>query len=397
MLGVAIRIAQRMGLHNESACAKYPALEAEMRRRLWWSLILFDTRVCELADYKTTMLAPTWDCRTPLNLNDFDLQPEMKDPPVVQERPSEALFAVVRSEMGEFVRHSAFHLDFVSPALKAIAKDVQGGQIPEDGELVALEKMIEDNHLKFCNPENPLHFMTIWTARGHLAKNRLLEHYSRFPRSSVQQTDVQRDVAISHALSMLECDTTLMTSRLTKGYIWFVHLYFPFPAYIHLAHDLRMRPASDHAERTWETMSDNYEARFMFLGQEDNPFFKLFSKMILQAWGAREVAVRKSGKSLTPPRIVADMKQKGAQTTRDAHDACLEQPNDLFGMNTDFSMSMPVDSGCHSLLYGMGWQGYVSSESRSYHAMPGQAAQDADLNDLNWTPMDWNPLYRCDW
>lgn len=397
MLGVAIRIAQRMGLHNESAYAKCPALEAEMRRRLWWSLILFDTRICELADYKTAMLVPTWDCRTPLNLNDFDLQPEMKDPPAVQEKSSEALFAVVRSEMGEFVRHSAFHLDFVSPALKAVAKDVQGGHVPEGGKLVALEKMIEDNHLKFCNPGNPLHFMTIWTARGYLAKNRLLEHYSRFPRSSVQQTDVQRDAAISHALSMLECDTNLMTSPHTTGYLWFVHVHFPFPAYIHIVQDLRMRPVSDHAERTWEIMSDNYEARFMFLGQDDNPLFKIFTKIILQAWEARELVFRQSGKPLVPPRIVSDIKRKVAQTTQDAHDPCIKQPNDVFGMNTDFSMSMPVDSGCHSLLYGMGGQGYVGSESSPQHNMPGQAALDVDLNDLNWTPMDWNPLYRCDW
>ena len=394
MLSVAIRIAQRMGLHNESAYAECPALEAETRRRLWWSLILFDTRICEMADYKIAMLAPTWDCKTPLNLNDFDLQPEMKNPPAAQEKSSEALFAVVRSEMGEFVRHSAFHLDFVSPALKAVAKDVQGGHVPEGGELVALEKMIEDSHLKFCNPENPLHFMTIWTARGYLAKNRLLEHYSKFPRSSVQPTDLQRDAAISYALSMLECDTNLMTSPLTKGYLWFVHFHFPFPAYIHIVQDLRMRPVSDHAERAWEIMSNNYDARFMHLGQDGNPFFNLLTKMIIQAWGAREVVFRQSGKPLVPPHIVYDIKQKVAQTTQDAHDPRIKQPNDVFGLNTDLSMSMPMDSDRHNLLYGMGGQGYVGSESWPYHNIPGQAALDFDFNDLNWTP---NPLYRCDW
>ncbi|MCJ1390849.1 hypothetical protein MMC18_003710 [Xylographa bjoerkii] len=397
MLGVAIRIAQRMGLHNESAYAKYPALEAELRRRLWWSLILFDTRISELADYKTTMLAPTWDCKTPLNLNDFDFQQEMKDPPPVLETSSEALFAVVRSEMAEFVRHSAFHLDFVNPALKAVAKDVHGGRVPEGSELAELEKMIEDNRLKFCNPENPLHFMTIWTARGYLAKNRLLEHYSRFPRSSVPQTDVQRDAGFAHALSMLECDTNLATSPLTKRYRWFVHFHFPFPAYIHIVHDLRMRPVSDHAQRTWEVLSDNWETQFMFLGQTNNPFFKVFAKIILQAWRAREVAFRQPGKPLVPPRIVSDIRLKLAQTMQDARDVCIKQPNDVFGMDTDYSMSMSVESGCYSFLYDMGGQGDIGSESRPYHNMPGQTTVDVDLNDLDWTSMDWNAMYRDDW
>lgn len=393
MLGVAIRIAQHMGLHKESTYAKCPALEAEMRRRLWWSLILFDTRIGEMAGSNTAMLTPAWDCRPPVKLNDFDLQPEMKDLPMVQENSSEALFAVMRSEIGDFVRHSAFHLDFVCPALKATAKDVQGGHVPESGELVALEKMIEDKHLKFCNPENPLHFMTIWTARSYLAKNRLLQYYSRFPRASVQQTDVQRDAAILHALSMLECDTNLMTSPLTKGYLWFVQFYYPFPAFIHIVQDLRMRPVSEHAERSWEIMSDNYEARFACPGQDDVPLFKVFTKIILEAWEAREVVFRQSEKPLVPPRIVSNAKQKVVQMTQDAHDARIKGPNDVFGMNTDFPMSVPVDSGCHSQFYGMGAQGYGGSEW-PYHNMPGQAALDVDSNDLSWIPMDWNPLYH---
>lgn len=253
--------------------------------------------------------------------------------------------------------------------------------------------MIEDSHLKFCNPENPLHFMTIWTARGHLAKNRLLEQYSRFPMS-VEQTDVQRDAAISHARSMLECDTNLMISPLTKRCLWFYHFYFPLPAYSHIVQDLRMQPVSDHAEKTWEVMSDNYDARFSFLGQDENPPYKIFTKLIFQAWGAREAAFKQSRLPLVPPRFVSGIKGKMTQTTQDVTDACTEHPDDVFGKDLDFSMSMLTDSGCQNLLYGMRGQGYVGSESRPYHNMPGQATLDVDLSDLKWTPVDWNPLYR---
>ena len=177
MLGVAIRIAERMGIHSESDLAKCTVLEAEMRRRLWWSLVLFDARISEMTNYKTTKLTPTWDCKIPLNVNDSDLRPEMKEPPEAVGKSTEAIFAVVRGELGEFVRNTMFYLDFTAPALKPIAKDVQNGPIPEGGELVTLDKMIEDRYLKSCDPENPLHFMTIWTARAFLAKYRLMEHH----------------------------------------------------------------------------------------------------------------------------------------------------------------------------------------------------------------------------
>ncbi|KAH8688779.1 hypothetical protein BGW36DRAFT_392158 [Talaromyces proteolyticus] len=83
MLGIAIRIAQRMTIHSESALAKCTVFEAELGRRLWWALVL-------------------WDCRVPLSLNDSDLRPEMKEPPNVQRTPTDALFIVVRSELGDF-------------------------------------------------------------------------------------------------------------------------------------------------------------------------------------------------------------------------------------------------------------------------------------------------------
>ena len=377
-----------MGLYNEAASAKYPALEAEMRRRLWWSLVLFDTRICELADYKTAVLLPTWDCGIPLNLNDFDLQPEMRYPPAAQERSSEALFAVVRSEMGDFVRHSTFHLDFVNPILKAVAENVQSCRDSDRGDLTALEKMIEDKYLKFCNPENPLHYMTIWTARDYLAKCGLLEHYSKFPKPSVQQTDVRRDAAVLHARRILDCDTRLMTSSLIKGYLWFINLHFPFPAYVHLVHDLKTRPASNDAQRTWEILSDNYEARFMSLRKDDILLFKLFTKMVLQAWEACEVVFRKSGNPLLPPPIVSDMKERMASSAQARDDVRLKQPSDIPGTNTNLPM-LSVDSSCRGLLYGNVGQEYAEPESRPYHEMLGQSALDVDLDDMSWTQMDW--------
>jgi hypothetical protein len=93
MLGVAIRIAHRLGIHNESANAKCTVFEAEMRRRLWWSLIIFDSRIGELAACNAVALTPTWDCELPLNTNDTDLRPEMKETPDAQEKPSDAIFA----------------------------------------------------------------------------------------------------------------------------------------------------------------------------------------------------------------------------------------------------------------------------------------------------------------
>jgi hypothetical protein len=386
MLGVALRIARRMGLHSESICAKFTILEAEMRRRLWWSLILFDTRIGDMADYKSSTLSPTWDCRIPLNVNDSDLQPEMKEPPVVQGSPTDALFAVVRSELGEFVRHSAFHLDFTNPALKVVAKQVQNG-VSEGGELIALKKMIEDKYLKFCDPGIPLHFMTIWTARACLAKYCLVEQYPRLSYPNLPQTDAQRDTANSHALDWIECDTKMMASPLTKGYHWFLHSYFPFPAYIQTIQDLKRRPTSEHSERAWRAISDNYATWQIFGDRDDSPFFKIFANMVLQAWNARDAVPRRQEEPAMLPRIVLHIKNKLAHAPQNL-DA--ENPTGTLGMTMDdLSISMPMGFGSPSMINRMvGQDGYAGMASMGYPSIHSQATLDVDMNQFVWA-MDW--------
>jgi hypothetical protein len=395
MLGVAIRIAQRIGIHSESALAKCTALEAEMRRRLWWSLILFDTRIGELADFKATTLTPTWDCRVPLNVNDSDFRLEMREPPQVQGPCTEALFVVVRSELGDFVRHTMFHLDFTTPALKPVAKDVRHSPIPEGSELVHLEQMIEDKYLKFCDPENPLHFMTIWMTRAYLARCRLMEHYSRYSGLSVHQ-EAQHDAVISYALRMLECDTKIRASPLTKGFLWLTHFHFPFAAYLQIAQNLKHRPVSDQAEQAWEVMSDNHAARFSILSEDVGPFFKIFTKIVLQAWEARKVAFKQLGKSLIIPRIVLSIKQQMAQIAGNAQNPETRPPNSAIGMGiNDFPMSMSISMGfdSHGLLYSIGGQ-EASTATGPFPEMLGPAPLDINVNQLDWSAMDWD-LVNC--
>lgn len=322
-----MRIAQRMGINTEAANNKHSFLEAEMRRRLWWSLVLFDARISEMTDLKTCMLVPTWDCKLPLNVNDFDLRTEMKNPPVVYMQTSEPLFAVVRSEIGDFVRHSSSHLDFINPILRSIPRRGAIGTIADATELAALETMIESKYLEACDPDNALHYMTIWVARVAIAKAKFTHHLSVSSQTPQPPLDAKNDTGIAHARAMLESDTKLMSSPLIKGFRWMVYLHFPFPAYVHLVDDLKRRPLGEYAAKAWTAMSDNCTARFMDhvnladpADKRENPFFKIFAGMVLQAWSAREKAL---GHSKEPPLIVSQIQQRLTRMRPSIH------PNDF--------------------------------------------------------------------
>ncbi|KAF2664246.1 hypothetical protein BT63DRAFT_418372 [Microthyrium microscopicum] len=395
LLGIAIRLAQRMGINNEFALTKCTPIEAEMRRRLWWSLVFFDTRICEMASAKTATLTPTWECRIPLNVNDSDLRAEIKELPVVHEQPTDALFVVVRSELGNFVRHADFHLVFNGPVLKPIAEKANRGLSPETKDLAFLEKTIEEKYLNLCDPDIPLHFMTIWNTRAYMAKCRLLDHYSRCSNSSVRQTDEVRDTAFSYAIRILECDTIMITSNLIKGFRWMLNLHFPFPAIMHIAQDLKRRPLRAHADKAWEVLSNHYQTtRFAVLDARDWPFFGVFTTLILQAWDAREAACKQKGLTAESPRVVISIRQRIAEKDKITHASNVVPTSGSTGFEiSQATSSMPMGNGNQPLLYSdvgaYTYMSYTNIDSGSFPQMPGQALFDMSPNQLYWAATDW--------
>ncbi|KAK6330797.1 hypothetical protein TWF718_002996 [Orbilia javanica] len=388
LLAVAMCAAQRMGIHSESTYAKHTTLEAEMRRRLWWALLMLDHRVCETIDHKTTFLSPIWDCKPPTNTNDFEIQPEMKMPPTIHNRPTEALFAVVRSEIADFIRYCPFQLEFTNAHLNNIMKEIPSNSLPNGGEVSTLEKTIEEKYLAFCNPEIPTQFITIWMARGSIAKNRLIEHYTKYSAVE-QQSDFHRGTAVSYALKMLECDTKLMSSPLIKCYRWFVNFHFPFPAYIHILQSLKKRPTEEYAEKAWEIMSENYEARMKGTMKLYGPLLVFFSAIVLGAWEAREKLFKEESRSPEPlPKILVGIHEK--LTHMSAHFGKLwnSEQNDKIGMTNIGCLLAPTTGGINvsdSILggpTGIGIPGYDGQEG----------AMDFQAGDFDWSLMDWNSI-----
>jgi hypothetical protein len=403
MLGTAIRIAQRMGIDTELANARQPALEAELRRRLWWSLVLFDARISEMTESKTSMLIPTWDCKVPSNVNDFDLRAKSKNPPPIQHQSSEALFVVLRCRIGDCLRRSYSHLDFINPVLKSIGSIAPYHPDTDYIRLGTLESTLDSNLLSLCDPENPLHFMTLWSARVALAKSRFIHHLANCPPNE-QQTDEHRDAGLSYARTMLECDTKLMSSSLIKGFRWIIYLHFPFPAYVHLVHDLRKRPFGDHVELGWKVMNDNCSARFLDLEQKDNPtekivghnpFFRIFAGIVLQAWAAREAA---SGELEEPPLIVTKIRQKLA--LKDANmqaRAAVSESHTPGSKDTHLHTPEPMDFCSFGSLYGVNEVDFTNMDGGPFSIASTQAPSGFNGSQWAWPAPNWGGMPGQGW
>ncbi|KAJ0107620.1 hypothetical protein J7T55_007811 [Diaporthe amygdali] len=379
-LAVAIRIAKRMKIHDESSFSGCDALEAETRRRLWWALTLFDHRTCEMSDFRDTSLAPTWDCKPPSSISDSDLRPGIKAPPAIHDKPTEALFAVVRSELADFLRHSAFHINFINPSLNSIVQPKAARQWPAAAEgdtFVTIEKTLEEKRLALCNPETSLHFMTIWTMRSALARIRLLQYYSRQSASVATPTGAQRSAAISCALRMLDCDTKLRAHTLTRGFLWFVDMYLPAIAFNHVLNGLRNRPDEDWAGEAWDAMSANYEARTSVPSPDKHRNLVIWIPIVLHVWHLREALLeRQNMPPAQVPRIVTLMREKARQMSSGGEFGIDGTPGDINNID-GFEMEMP-----------MNWGSFAGAALVGCPELSDQPLMNADAGQF-WTQTDW--------
>ncbi|EEU36787.1 uncharacterized protein NECHADRAFT_80973 [Fusarium vanettenii 77-13-4] len=97
MTGLAVRLAQSLGMHRDGSALNLSPFDAEMRRRLWWGICILDTPASE--DYSCSpglMELSSFDSRPPLNVNDEDLHPDMTEYPSESRSMTDMSFTAAR-------------------------------------------------------------------------------------------------------------------------------------------------------------------------------------------------------------------------------------------------------------------------------------------------------------
>lgn len=350
-LGATIRIAQRMRLDNESHLSKLTPFAAEMRRRLWWAIVIFDQRIAEMTGGKNSILAPIWDCLPVHNLNDVDLHQEAKTLPASaadSNTTTETLFCVLKSKVANFTRFTISYINFATPVWKEIAKATSHGLVETMDGVVAFGDMIEEKYLSKCNPDIPLQFYTLWHTRASLGRLRIMSYFNLLWHSTPEDMPLHhRDLAFRSAILALQADTKLLTAPSVKHFSWLSDFHFLFLAYVLIVQELRRRPTHAFAEEAWEVFLADVEARWLAKGSGTVIFLRIFSKALSKAWDAREAVARKQGVTLTRPNIIIEtinyyQSSSGARSSAsntpapDAGDMDMDQ---MFGPGGMFDMS----------------------------------------------------------
>ncbi|KAK0715662.1 fungal-specific transcription factor domain-containing protein [Lasiosphaeris hirsuta] len=318
LIGIALRIATRLGIHRDGAQFGLTPFETEQRRRLWWQLVIFDKRVAEITGSSITALSTCGgDCRFPLNINDTDLNIHAKDPPSAYAGPTEMLFCLTRIELTVAAAPNGIRQNVTTPGGNTVTKPrVQYSPSPSSPDVVThvanqnlphdLESFciyIENMYLKHCDAKIPLHFFTMMMTRQALCKLRVIDFLCRGVSSDTIE-QAERDALFIEAIRMVEYDNIIQAHDSIQGFRWYTYQHFPFPAYIFLVSELRHRTTGELCERAWGAMIQNHEHRGLTRNLS-SPMHIAFGHFFVKAWDAREAAELSMGRTLQTPKIVA--------------------------------------------------------------------------------------------
>ncbi|KAF7716974.1 Fungal Zn(2)-Cys(6) binuclear cluster domain-containing protein [Penicillium ucsense] len=282
--GIASRMAQKMGIHRDGSHHGLSIFETEMRRRIWFQLLVMEGTSAEFCGVAAAPFVDA-DTKPPMNVNDSDLDPRMTEPACEKEGPTEMVFVLARCEFGNWLRRwksdapsSGSPWSFLTSAkLSAVEKD---RSIDE------LETVMERKFLRYCDQSIPLHSAVILMVRSACHYTRLLAHHPRHRRDpKTSLAEEEKDIVYRVCLKMIEYADYGQTNPDVRQFAWHMTNHMPWDAIIFVLSEMRHGNDFCAKERVWEIICNVY-GRYVRHRQAASqiPLHRALQRLFLKSW-----------------------------------------------------------------------------------------------------------------
>lgn len=261
LTGLVVRIAQTIGIHRDGSHFGLPPFEVEMRRRLWWQVCILDTRASEDHGCDPTIIEQAFDTKMPLNVNDIDIGPEMKDFPPERQGCTDISFCLIRFEVANTFRR----INYVPPGPHRACSDFYASVTLQDKEkwIAECHQRLEERYLKHCDMSVPLFWVTATVARLMMSKMWLMV-YHPFQRQDggASLPNETKDKLFITSLENIEYAILLETEARTMKWGWLFRTYMQWHALAFMLSELCHRPSGDLVERAWVAVEKTRDGRW---------------------------------------------------------------------------------------------------------------------------------------
>lgn len=312
--GVVLRIAQKMGLHRDGEVLGLSPFDTEIRRRLWWQIILVDAKYALMSGLSHSMLPHLWDTKEPSNVNDADLYPASTEPVQNREGPTEMIMVLLMSRVARFLLQTPG----IEPIFLLGETDSfmeMGGPSPE--QIVIYRQMISNLGQsllevidKYCDPSaGPLHEMAIDIKADILEKIKTI----LLPPEQNMFTDeikTPADTVFRISVRTIEHENNQLVNTRAKGFSWFSRLDFQVNIFLFVAGQLCSRTSGRLVEAAWDAVQATYENYDQLFDISQRAHYQA-ALYVLKAWKLRKEVLRARLGGMTPetPDCIAKLQR----------------------------------------------------------------------------------------
>ncbi|KAI4183953.1 MAG: hypothetical protein L6R41_005064 [Letrouitia leprolyta] len=321
LIGVAIRIAEGMGMRLDGDLLGLSPFETELHRRIWWQLKMHEFRAAELsgqAKFRNFELDETTP-KKPANVNDSDLYPTMKRAPVESTRPTEMLWIVFRTDLASFANSQRVKMQKDNKATFSTEEYTAMDDLKIKDEFIKkLEDMIETKYVRFCDPTQPLQFLTLLVARLSTNLIRFIAHHPRRWAKLDQVPASEQEFVWGVVIQLLEQHNMMQSSPQLRHFAWNVPYFIQWHAVIHVLDTLRADPLRPDAAKAWQLIDTLYENNLEMLLSTKRPISIAIGNLCWKAFSARQAAITKENeRRLDPPHYIIRLREeRGAAKAR---------------------------------------------------------------------------------
>jgi hypothetical protein len=282
--GITQRLAQRIGLHRDGAKLGLPPLEVEIRRRMWWQIMMLEGYSQKLAGTGTSAAIFVGDVRMPSNVNDSDLFSGMKEEPKPHQGATEMMFFLIRCHAAEFLRRSEDTKSNYDGAWHKITTSAVPLAIKEKA-IKELEDLYQQQFLQYCDPSIPWHYMCSQLGKAIILNMRFMSRSASHHVMDVAQDD--KDLLFGFALQITSAQNVAYTAKEMQGFMWHVNTHFQWKSFVYLVSELRHRTEGNQVDQAWKEIQKSFDFHPSFdqeLAKRALPI--AVSNLTLKAWEA---------------------------------------------------------------------------------------------------------------
>ena len=308
LTGLVVRIAQTLGVHRDGSHFGLSPFEIEMRRRLWWQVCILDTRASEDHGCDPTILEQAFDTKMPLNINDVDITPDMKEFPPERQGCTDISFCLIRFEVANTFRR----INYIPPGPPRACQDHFANVTLQDKEkwITECHQRLEERYLKHCDMSVPLFWVTATVARLMMSKMWLMV-YHPFQRQDggVSLPNETKEKLFITSLENIEYSILLETEARTMKWGWLFKTYMQWHALAFILSELCTRTSGELVERAWSAVEKTRDGRWGMQISEDTRaghLWRPLKKLYRKAREARQLGLQEESltkqKPLPPQR-----------------------------------------------------------------------------------------------